>query len=73
VREAVLPAIAEAASLTEESYREGRADILRLLEAQHAVIDARLSALEATVAFCVALADLERAAGGDLYGAGGTR
>ena len=67
LREEVLPAIEEARRMTEESYREGRADILRLLEAQRAVIDARLAALDAVVSWCRALADLERSSGVGLY------
>jgi len=63
----VLPAMEEARKMTEDGYREGRLDILRLLEAQRAVLDARLSSLDAAVAWCHALADLERASGVTFY------
>jgi cobalt-zinc-cadmium efflux system outer membrane protein len=67
LRTAVLPSIEEARKMTEDGYREGRLDILRLLEAQRAVLEARLASLDATVTWCRALADLERAAGVTLY------
>jgi cobalt-zinc-cadmium efflux system outer membrane protein len=70
---AVLPAMEEARRMTEDGYREGRLDILRLLEAQRAVLDARLANLEAVVAWGRALADLERSAGVALYGNGNGR
>jgi cobalt-zinc-cadmium efflux system outer membrane protein len=59
----VLPAIEEARSMTEEGYRAGRADLIRVLEAQRAVVDARLSELDAISAWARAFADLERAGG----------
>jgi len=58
-----LPALDEARALTEESYRAGRADLVRVLEAQRALVDARLAELDAVVAWARAFADLERAAG----------
>jgi cobalt-zinc-cadmium efflux system outer membrane protein len=67
LRTVVLPAMEEARKMTEDGYREGRLDILRLLEAQRAVLDARLSSLDAAVAWCHALADLERASGVTFY------
>jgi outer membrane protein, heavy metal efflux system len=67
LRGGVLSAMEEARRMTEESYRQGRADILRLLEAQRAVIDARLAALDAMTAWCRALADLERSTAMELY------
>jgi cobalt-zinc-cadmium efflux system outer membrane protein len=59
----VLPSIEEARTMTEESYRAGRADLVRVLEAQRAVIDARLAELDAIAGWARAFADLERAAG----------
>jgi outer membrane protein TolC len=53
--------------MTEDSYREGRTDIVRLLEAQRAVLEVRTSILEATLAWCRAVADLERAGAVVLY------
>jgi cobalt-zinc-cadmium efflux system outer membrane protein len=67
LREAVLPAMDEARRMSEEGYRAGRLDIVRLIEAQHAVLDARLAVLDAMVTWCHALADLERSAGVELY------
>jgi cobalt-zinc-cadmium efflux system outer membrane protein len=67
LREEVLPALDEARKMSEEGYRAGRLDILRLIEAQHAVIEARLAVLDATVTWCHALADLERSTGVELY------
>ena len=63
LRESVLPAIEEARKMTEEGYRAGRVDLLRLLEAQRAVLDTRLAMAEATATLGRALADLERATG----------
>jgi cobalt-zinc-cadmium efflux system outer membrane protein len=66
LRHEVLPAMTEAARLTEESYREGRADLVRLLEAQRAVVEARLGEVEALAAWCKTLAELEQAVGRSL-------
>jgi cobalt-zinc-cadmium efflux system outer membrane protein len=63
LRESVLPAIEEARKMTEEGYRAGRVDLLRLLEAQRAVLDTRLALAEASAALGRAQADLERASG----------
>jgi outer membrane protein TolC len=49
--------------MTEEGYRAGRADLIRVLEAQRAVVDARIAELEAIGAWARAFADLERAGG----------
>jgi cobalt-zinc-cadmium efflux system outer membrane protein len=65
--ERALPAMEESRRMTEESYRQGRADIVRLLEAQRALLESRLSTLEAQSTWCHAVADLERAAGVSLY------
>jgi len=59
----VVPAIEEARGMTEEGYRAGRADLIRVLEAQRAVVDARIAELEAISAWARAFADLERAGG----------
>ncbi|HJZ89108.1 MAG TPA: TolC family protein [Polyangia bacterium] len=64
----VLPAMEEARRMTEEGYRAGRLDLLRLLDAQRAVLDSRLALAEAEAGYGRALADLERAAGRDLSG-----
>ena len=61
--EEVLPALEEARQMTEEGYRDGRVDLLRVLEAQRAVLDGRLAYVEAQAASQRALADLERAMG----------
>ena len=49
--------------MTEESYREGRADFVRVLEAQRALTETRLALVEASAAAARAWADLERALG----------
>ncbi len=61
-----LPASEEARALTEESYRAGRADLLRVLDAQRAVLELRLAEREAIGAWARAFADLERAVGAAL-------
>jgi cobalt-zinc-cadmium efflux system outer membrane protein len=61
-----LPAMEEARAMTEESYRAGRADLVRVLEAQRAVIDVRLAQLDAIATWARSFADLERAAGAPL-------
>ena len=63
LQKTVLPAIEEARRMTEEGYRAGRLDLLRLLEAQRAVLDTRLSAAEASASYGRAIADLEHAVG----------
>ncbi len=59
----VLPALETARQMTEEGYRDGRVDLLRLIEAQRAVLDARFANAEAQASWQRAIADLERAAG----------
>ena len=61
--EEVLPALEETRRMTEEGYRDGRVDLLRVLEAQRAVLDGRLGYVEAQAAWQRALADVERAMG----------
>jgi cobalt-zinc-cadmium efflux system outer membrane protein len=58
-----LPAMEEARAMTEESYRSGRADLVRVLEAQRAVLDLRLAEREAIAVWSRSFADLERAVG----------
>jgi outer membrane protein TolC len=52
--------------MTEEGYRDGRVDLLRVLDAQRAVLDGRSAYVEAQVAWQRALADVERAMGAPL-------
>ena len=59
----VLPTLEEARRMTEESYREGRADFVRVLEAQRALTETRLALVESSAAAARAWADLERALG----------
>jgi cobalt-zinc-cadmium efflux system outer membrane protein len=64
----VLPALEEARRMTEEGYRDGRVDLLRVLEAQRALLDGRFAYLEARSTWQRALADLERSLGAPLEG-----
>ncbi len=57
--------------MTEEGYRDGRVDLLRVLDAQRAVRDGRAGYVEAQVAWQRALADVERAVGAPLEGGAG--
>lgn len=59
----VMPAIEEAWRMYEEGYRDGRVDLLRLLDAQKTRLETRLAVVEAHAAWERALADVERAAG----------
>jgi outer membrane protein TolC len=65
-----LPAMEEARAMTEESYRAGRADLVRVLEAERAVLDLRLAEREAIAAWSRSFADLERAVGASLRAPG---
>ena len=69
-RELVLPALKEARTMTEEGYQLGRVDLIRLLDAQRALLERRLAAAEAEATWGRAVADLERAAGADFHGDG---
>ena len=62
-RQEVIPTLEEARRMTEESYREGRTDFVRVLEAQRVLTEARLTLVEATASAARASADLERALG----------
>jgi cobalt-zinc-cadmium efflux system outer membrane protein len=69
----VLPALEEVRAMTEEGYRDGRIDLLRLLDAQRILLEGRLSLLDARAAWQRALADLERASGVRLDGGAGAQ
>jgi cobalt-zinc-cadmium efflux system outer membrane protein len=69
-RELVLPALKEARTMTEEGYQLGRVDLIRLLDAQRALLESRLAAAEAEATWGRAVADLEKAAGADFRGDG---
>lgn len=58
--DAVLPGLTEARQMTEDGYRDGRVDLLRVLEAEAAVREARLAQVEARASWQRALADVER-------------
>jgi cobalt-zinc-cadmium efflux system outer membrane protein len=68
LRADVLPALAEVRRMTEEGYRDGRIDLLRVLDAQRALVDSGLASAEAEAAWQRALADVERTAGVTLEG-----
>ncbi|HVY40834.1 MAG TPA: TolC family protein [Polyangia bacterium] len=68
LRSDVLPALEEVRRMTEEGYRDGRVDLLRLLDAQRARLDSRLAQVEAQAAWERALAEVERAVGRRLDG-----
>ncbi|HEX4353795.1 MAG TPA: TolC family protein, partial [Polyangiales bacterium] len=66
LREEVLPAMQEAKSMTDEGYRDGYIDLLRVLDAQRALLEARMAEVSALASWVRALTDLERASGIDL-------
>jgi cobalt-zinc-cadmium efflux system outer membrane protein len=59
----VLPALEEARRMTEEGYRDGHVDLLRVLESQRAALEGRTAYVEARAAWQRARADVERALG----------
>jgi outer membrane protein TolC len=59
----VLPALEEVRRMTEEGYRDGRVDLLRLIDAQRARLESRVAEVEAEAAWERALVEVERAAG----------
>jgi cobalt-zinc-cadmium efflux system outer membrane protein len=61
--ESVVPAAGGAARATEEAYALGRAQLIAVLDAERALVDARVSALQAQAARAVAWADAEHALG----------
>ena len=62
LKDHVLPDLEETRSLTEEGYRLGRLELLRVLEAQKALLESRLAEAQALATWTRALADLERSA-----------
>ncbi len=64
----VVPALLEARSLTVEAFQLGTLDVLRVLDAQRAISDARIAEVTARSTWARAVADLERAAGANLEG-----
>ena len=56
----VLPDLEETRSLTEEGYGLGRLELLRVLESQKALLEARLAEVQAVATWTRAVADLER-------------
>ncbi len=63
---ATLPAAREAADLAGIAYREGRLDLLRLLESERALLEARVGRVETWVSWGTERASLERLVGGKL-------
>jgi outer membrane protein TolC len=63
LRSDVVPALLEARQMTEESYRSGRVDLIRLLETQRALLESQVAEVAALAAWGRALAELERASG----------
>jgi outer membrane protein, heavy metal efflux system len=61
--ESVVPAAQGAAKGTEEAYTLGRAQLIAVLDAERALVDARVTALEAQAARASAWADVEHALG----------
>jgi cobalt-zinc-cadmium efflux system outer membrane protein len=66
----VLPSMEEALRMTQEGYHSGRLDLLRVLDAERAVLENRLAHAEALAAYARAYADLERAVGHKLDAGG---
>jgi outer membrane protein TolC len=58
-----VPAAQAAAKATEEAYVVGRTPLLAVLDAERALVDARVSALEAQAARAQAWAGVEHALG----------
>lgn len=61
--DSVVPAAQSAAKATEEAYTLGRAQLVAVLDAERALVDARVTALEAQAARASAWADVEHALG----------
>ncbi len=61
--DAVVPAARGAAKATEDAYALGRAQLVAVLDAERALVDARLTALEAEAVRASAWADVEHALG----------
>jgi outer membrane protein TolC len=62
--DAVEPAARSAAKATEEAYALGRAPLVAVLDAERALVETRLSALQAQASRAWAWADVEHALGG---------
>jgi cobalt-zinc-cadmium efflux system outer membrane protein len=60
----VVPAVRAAAKAMEEAYALGRAPLVAVLDAERAMVDTRLSALQAQAVRANAWADVEHAVGG---------
>lgn len=61
--DAVVPASQGAARATEDAYALGRAQLVAVLDAERALVDVRLAALDAQAARAMAWADIEHAVG----------
>lgn len=61
--DSVVPASQAAAKATEEAYTLGRAQLVAVLDAERALVDARVTALEAQAARASAWADVQHALG----------
>jgi cobalt-zinc-cadmium efflux system outer membrane protein len=65
LREQVLPAMQQAKDMTQEGYQAGRVDLLRVLDAQRALLESRIAEAASLAGWVRAVSDLERAAGAD--------
>lgn len=61
--DSVVPAARAAAKATEEAYALGRAQLVTVLDAERALVDARVAAIEAQAARAAAWADVQHAVG----------
>ena len=65
VAQKVVPAAEDAAHLAEVAYQQGEGDLVSVLDAQRALSDVQREWLDARLSAAMALADLQRAAGGE--------
>ncbi|MCC6796814.1 MAG: TolC family protein [Candidatus Hydrogenedentes bacterium] len=63
VSQRILPELEKNYALTQEGYQRGKFAFLDVLDAQRAVVDARLELLDARIAYHQSIADIERLAG----------
>jgi len=70
LREQVLPAMKEARDMTEEGYRSGRIDQIRMIETERAFLESRMAEVEAAADWHRAVADVEWSVGKDLSSGG---
>lgn len=63
IAQRVLPEFEKTYALTQEGYQRGKFAFLDVLDAQRAVVDARLELLDARIAYHQSIADIERLAG----------